>query len=140
VEAGLGLEHHRQVLGQVELAGGQQLATEGPHGQLDPRVAPSSADHGPQAITSVSASSVAASQPSRTSTPSLVARRTSSRVTGGWVGSAVGRADDRPEHVVGEQALDVRRIDPLDRHAELLLQRAPLFQRRQPFLGRGQNR
>ena len=139
VEAGLGLEHHRQgrPAGRARrspAAGGRAAARAAPaHGRLA-----TSADHGPQAITSVSAWSVPASQPSWTRTPSLSRAADELAGDGGRVGGAVGGADDRAEHVVGAQA--VRRTTGRRSRTgtpSSSCKASSLLQPRQPFLGRG---
>src|SRR5215218_889687 len=135
VEAGLLLEHHRQALGQVELSRRQQLPNERPHRELDaerlshlrrPRPA---GDHERVGLEGGRVAALPHLHAELGREADELARH-SRRVSG-----AVRLADDGTEHVGGAQALDVRRVDRLDRDAELLLDRPTLMQRRQPLLG-----
>ena len=141
VEAGLGLDRHRQALGSA--ASGrrlEQLAAERPDRQLDRERGASSRDHGPQAITS--ASRVRAARGgvrSRTSTPS--ARRTPDELARDRrrVGDAVLAQKTAPSTSSVVQARHDRRVDPLDRDAERRAgaRRAPRAPRGPPRSWRG---
>ena len=145
VEARLALDHERQPLPARRPArSASSCRQSGRTGSSTPSCAPSAADHGPHAITTVSACGASWAAPvfGRTSTPSSAARRTSSRATAGRIGGAVlrrrtPRRARRPSRAPCTNA----RVDPLDRDAELLLQRDPLLQRGEPALrssrGRG---
>ena len=54
----------------------------------------------------------------------------------GGIGDAVLAADDRAEDIIDAKPRHVGRVHALDRHAERLLDRAPLLELRQPRLGR----
>ena len=142
VEAALGLDDHRQRCRRRRCRASRRAAGGRAGGRAARRrhEPPSAADHGPQAITSVSASSrrVSASVCSRSSTPSSCARRTSSRVDRGRVGHAVLGAEDGSEHVGRLEPLDERSVDALDRHPERRLHGPPRLERLEPRLGRRQ--
>ena len=137
MEAGLGLEHHRQGVRHLwQLARREQLAAERAHGQLQPtrrshlRRPRAAGDHehvaghglGVDVLTHLDA------QLERAAHELAGDRRR--------VGDSVGGAEDRPGDVVVPQAVDERRVDPLDGHPELLLQHAPLLELGEPLLGR----
>ena len=137
VEAGLGLDHHRQVVRQAgQRRGLEQLAAERPDRQLDaglrrelrrPRAA---RDHEHVAFHALGRSVLEHLDPELLRSTQHFAR------DGARVGNTVAPAAGRTEHVVDGEARHDRGVDALDRHAERVLQQAPLVEVGEPFLRR----
>ena len=123
MEAGLLLDHHRQVVGQfLERRGLRAVWRQsGRTGSSTPARAASSADHGPAATTSRSASrllrrrALAHLDAELPRAPKQLARDRRR------VREPVRPAARRTENVARGEPGDARRIDALDRHAELVL-------------------
>ena len=119
MEPGLGLDRHRQVGGQVERRGLEQLAAERPDRQLDAELRAeldgvgAARDHDDVGVQLLGTRPFAELDAELDGAADELAR------DGDRAADAVGSTEDRAAHVVDPQTRHERCVDALDRDAEL---------------------